>query len=120
MQRRKPINKRRPGPPRRGRIENPEYLAFVRQHGCVVCHLGMLVRDEDEPCVQASLTEAAHVGLRGLSQRCSDTETLPLCATEHHREGPESAHVLSKHFWRVHGLNRDALIAQMQALYRTR
>ena len=87
---------KRPGPPRRGRVRDRKYLAWIRRFACAVCLL-------NRP------TEAAHVGRRGLSQKCSDRETIPLCA-EHHRNGKDSYHKLGKRFWEHHGLDRDALI----------
>jgi hypothetical protein len=51
-----------------------------------------------------------------MSQKCSDRETIPLCA-KHHREGPESHHKLGKKFWEYHGLDRDALIKQLNEEY---
>lgn len=46
------------------------------------------------------------------------SQSLPLCAIEHHRIGPESHHVLGKRFWGFHGLDRISLIKQMQELFR--
>jgi len=60
--------------------------------------------------------EAAHVGEHGLGQKCSDRETVPLCAT-HHRTGKDSHHVLGKKFWAHHGLNRDAIVKDLNRLY---
>jgi len=116
--RRKP-RKRQPG-------DNPAYRAFVRKFACVAC-FGKLVKDfrwmdAIEPDVtmwsrQTSPTECAHVGSRGLSQKCPDCESLPLCAIEHHRVGPESHHRLGKRFWAYHGLDRAGLIQEMQSLW---
>ena len=66
--------------------------------------------------VQITPTEAAHIGERGLGHKCSDRETIPLCA-EHHRTGPESHHVLGKSFWKHHGLNKDALVKELNRFY---
>lgn len=57
--------------------------------------------------------EVAHVGVRGLMQRSSDLETIPLC-TEHHRTGKEAQHVLGKHFWERHGIDREVTIKSTQ------
>jgi len=83
------------------------YLEYIRSLPCCVCPL-------DAP--QTSPTEAAHVGPRGLSQKCPDRETLPLCAL-HHREGQFSQHSMGKMFWAHHGLDRDLLLAVHQAAY---
>ncbi len=111
----KPIPKKRKSA-RRGRVLNPAYLLFVRQFACVVCYGGKLCMPDSlmYPIWQDSRTEAAHVGDRGLGQKCSDEEALPLCATGHHREGKYSAHVLGKNFFAFHRLDRDKLIAEMQ------
>jgi hypothetical protein len=106
--------------PSRKRGEDPRYRAFIRSFGCVACFGGIMPPDEFGPLenlLQGSRTECAHVGRRGLSQKCPDCESLPLCAIEHHRIGPESHHRLGKRFWDFHGLNRVELITQLQALY---
>ena len=117
----KPIPRKR-AKPRRGPVVDPKYRAFVRTFPCVAC-FGGLMADEDfgplEAVLQGSRTECAHVGLRGLSQRCSDRETLPLCRAEHHQHGPESHHKLGKRFWAFHGLDRPALIAEANQRYIT-
>lgn len=110
---RKP-RKRQPG-------DDPTYRAFVRTFGCVACFGGIMEPDQFGPLeasLQGSITECAHVGARGLSQKCPDCESLPLCAIEHHRVGPESHHKLGKRFWGFHGLDRMSLIKQMQELFR--
>src|SRR5882672_9675230 len=114
---RKPIPKRRKGPPRRGRVYDEAYLAFIRKRVCVACFEQLINNPEwQSGHVQKSRTEAAHVGLRGLSQKCSDRETIPLCR-EHHTEGKTSAHKLGKNFWKYHGIDRDKLIAQLNERY---
>ena len=110
--------------PRRGRVIDPLYRDFVRCFGCVACTRGLLTGlcdalhgiDLNIP-VQKSFTECAHVGRRGLSQKCSDRESLPLCAL-HHRFGVESHHRLGKRFWQAHRLNRAALILELNRLYK--
>ena len=91
---------------------------WIRTLDCLVCYLRLFgvelffSRREDG----VRMSEAAHVGPRGMSQKCSDRETLPLCV-EHHREGKDAHHVLQKRFWSYHGLDRDALIAELNARY---
>ena len=85
---------------------NPAYLRWIRTQPCVVRGCGHSFR----------FVEAAHVGERGLSQRCSDLETIPLCS-HHHRTGRDSQHRLGKAFWAHHGLDRDALVKQFNYLY---
>ncbi len=83
------------------------YLDFIRSLPCAVC-----VRLAEAPGgykPQPSQTEAAHVGTRGLRQKCSDYEVLPLCVF-HHRTGPEAHHVLGKNFWAHHGMDKEKLV----------
>ncbi len=93
--------------PRRGVVKDREYLAWIR----------------DQPCALSSplilhcyAIEAAHVGDRGLGQKCSDRETIPLCQW-HHRIGTKSHHALGKRFWVAWDLDRDMLIQQYNAAY---
>ena len=102
MKRTKPPNRKRPGPPRKGRLRDPKYLDWIRTQPCACCGY---------PGV-----EAAHVGNRGLGQKSSDHETIALCVY-HHRDGPYSAHVAGKRFWELQCLDRDALIATYRARY---
>jgi hypothetical protein len=82
--------------------KDPEYLKFIRGLPCLVCaRLG---------------GEAAHVGLRGMSQKCPDREAIPLCA-KHHRTGKDSHHVLGKKFWEYHDLDRETLVRALQVYY---
>lgn len=93
--------------------KNKEYLAFIAGQRCWACEL---VGHN-----QTSRTECAHVGLstsrRGLSQRYSDFEALPLCA-EHHREGDYSIHKLGvREFFDRRGTDRDTAIWHYQQMY---
>lgn len=92
---------------------DPDYLEFIRSLPCWLCELLMANGLLDK---QSSVTEAAHVGNRGLSQKCPDREAIPLCA-EHHREGHQAAHILGKNFWAHWGLVRDVLIEELNAVY---
>jgi len=106
--RRTPVKARR-SKPRRGRVRDFAYLAFIGYQPCFLCvMLGLK---------QTSPTEVAHVGTRGLSQKSSDRETLPMCGDTHHQHGPESQHVLGKSFWAHHGVERDGLLAHYQAKF---
>ena len=76
--------------PRRGPERCPEYLAWIRTLGCVVC--GRVTGG-------ATIIEAAHtnaLGNRGLGQKTSDFSAVPLCAG-HHREAADSYHRLGEH-----------------------
>lgn len=115
-------NRKRPGPPRRGRVRNRAYMKFVTDQPCVICEISraelakMGFTGDKYDITQTLHTEAAHVGVRGMAQKCSDLETIPLCG-EHHRTGKDSHHVLGKRFWEHHGIDRQALIARLNAAY---
>ena len=109
MKRSGPARKKRKGPPRRGPVRDPKYLEFVRTFGCIVCANGSL-----KPAARPS--EAAHVGERGLAQKCSDFETAPMCP-RHHRMDPDSHHRMGARFWSHHGIDKDAVIGQLNELY---
>ena len=99
--------------------KDPAYLVWIRTLPCVCCPSTPkpTLQDGDWRWTdQASPTEAAHVGERGLSQKCPDRQAIPLCA-EHHREDRFSAHRLGKTFWEHYGLNKNTLIAQLNAWY---
>ena len=84
------------------------YLAWLHNFPCVVCvQLNV---------PQTSPTEAAHVGPRGLSQKCPDRVTLPLCR-EHHREGQFSQHSMGKMFWPHFDLELNELLLKFQCRY---
>lgn len=119
MTRRKPIPKKR-SKLRRGPVRDPKYLTWLHhKFGCIICDGGGIypvLRSRVSVWNPYGPTEAAHVGARGLSQKCSDRETIPLCA-RHHRTGSDSHHKLGKKFWAYHGLDRDKLIAEYNRLY---
>lgn len=103
--------------------KDPEYLEWIRSLPCVVCVIatGLTVSDwvmfirNGEFTVRRK-SEAAHVGSRGLSQKCPDRQVLPMCC-RHHTIGANSHHVLGKKFWSHHNLDRAQLIADLQAEY---
>lgn len=99
-----PVRRVRIGPPRKGLVLDESYLRWIRRQACVCCGTRRYV-------------EAAHVGLRGHGQKCSDYETLPLCAA-HHWNGPECHHVLQKEFWTHWNLDRHKLIEELNERYR--
>jgi hypothetical protein len=75
-ERRKPIRHRRIARRRSSREYDPEYmLEWVKKQPCVARSMS--------PC--EGEVEADHAGKRGLGQKCSDRETIPLC-TLHHRQ----------------------------------
>jgi|HubBroStandDraft_1064217.scaffolds.fasta_scaffold235180_3 hypothetical protein len=110
--------------------KDPEYLAWIASQPCLCCEImqrnirawlsGWQIGDEVIPeRGQGSKTEAAHVGPRGLSQKCPDKETLPLCGWEHHREGKLSIHKLGRAFWAMWNIDREREITKYQDRYET-
>lgn len=95
--------------PRRGSEQDPPYLAWLRTQPCVVCL--KLGRD------QASFSDPAHVGVRGLGQKSPGREVAPLCIEHHRRESPIGHHQLGKNFWATYGLERDIVLAQLNEQY---
>lgn len=79
------------------------YLTWLRTQPCLACaSLGN----------QMTPTEAAHTGVRGLSQKGPDREAIPLCSY-HHRLGSVSHHRLGKRFWDHHGIDRERMISNL-------
>jgi hypothetical protein len=107
MKRTKPIPKKRK--PRRGPERDRKYLAFIRSFPCLLCARLVIT--------QHTLTEAAHTGPHGMSQKAPDDRALPLCGY-HHREGVNSLHRLGTAFWKEAGLDREKLVAYYQQLYK--
>jgi hypothetical protein len=109
-QRRIPVRKKRVQP-RRGPDRCPEYLAWIRTLGCVVC-----AKVTGGPIV----IEAAHtnaLGPRGLGQKTSDFSAIPLCAA-HHRENLDSYHHLDETvFSHKHGIYLKELVLLLQSWF---
>lgn len=101
--RRTPIRKRR-SKPRRGRERDPKYLAWIASLPCFLCGIWPV--------------EVAHLGDRGLSQKCHDRETGPLCHNDH-QAGKYALHRLGKRFWEHHGIDKAELIAEYNRRYDT-
>ena len=97
--------------------KDPAYLKWIRTLPCVCCAIGdwgpgwleVLCRSLGAVGVRL---EAAHVGKRGLSQKCNDRETIPLCRW-HHRTGPESHHRAAKRFWEIWAIDKTELIRKL-------
>lgn len=116
--RRKP--RRRPVP-----VADPNYRAWIRRLPCRICYLEVYAWLQVDEIIlfcsglfsrQKSPTECAHVGDRGLSQKCHDRETMPLCR-EHHQTGKDAHHVLGKGFCAHHGIERDQVVRQLNDAY---
>ena len=104
------------------------YLAWLHTLPCLCC-MTTVYKDFSVPIVRAidkraealsglqlSRTEAAHIGARGLSQKCPDREAIPLCR-EHHTEDRFSAHRLQKKFWEHYGLVKQDVIAALNRAF---
>jgi len=92
---------------------DPVYCRWIRTQPCVVCSKwGLRMQG------YAGFVECAHVGMRGLRQKCDDRETIPLCVW-HHRTGPHSVHA-GKGFWSHWKLNRYELIAEFNRRFERR
>jgi hypothetical protein len=95
-------------PPRLDPKRDAGYLAWLRSLPCIVCAKWRLPRLRFNPI------EAAHVGERGIGQKCPDRQAAPLCV-EHYRTGRYSHHALGKRFWDFWKLDRHELIADLNA-----
>lgn len=119
--RRAPIKRtaiKRKTPKVRSGMKDPQYLAWLHDQPCEVNTVPWWRRDVSlsRSICQYGI-EAAHVGTRGLSQKCADRFAIPLCRN-HHRIGPYSAHATGKAFWELHKIDRDEIIARLHSLYR--
>lgn len=85
------------------------YWSWLRDQACCVC--------ASQGAQQQTQTQIAHVGLRGLGQKCNGWEVLPLCRIHHERGLPESHHTLGKRFWLVFRLDRYGLISAYKKRY---
>lgn len=122
--------KRKP-PKKRPGMKDPAYVAWVHLLPCVAC-----VKETDgelslyEAYAVACLcrmyppgywgypaTEAAHVGPRGLGQRCADKFVVPLCAV-HHRTGISAQHKIGRTFWKQFEIDREWVFDTLHDLYR--
>jgi hypothetical protein len=90
---------------RSGEGKSPEYLAWLHSLACIIC---AALRTD-----QATKTEAAHLGPRGLSTKVEDRKAVPLCRRHHealHKLGP-------KMFWTLFALDSEVLIETLNARY---
>ena len=121
-----PVRKKRKGPPRRGRVRDPKYLAWIRTLPCVCCYRALFVGSMAFADFWMSYwyggmwprqpSEAGHTGPHGLSQKSHDRSAIPLCG-EHHRTGKASYERLGKKFWVFWGLDRIELTKELVARY---
>lgn len=94
------------------------YREWIASLLCVACEANPFRRTRG---IQLTETQCAHVGpTRGIGQKCSDYETIPLCRYHHERGYKFSHHTLGKRFWAHHGIDRDAIIAALNQAYAER
>jgi hypothetical protein len=94
----------------------PEILAYwewIRKQRCAVPGCGV----RRLPPFRNPLMDVAHVGVRGIGQKCSGWEVIPLCRKHHRRGFPVSHHTLGKRFWKVHNLDRVQSIRVLRERY---
>ena len=130
---------KRSAPPKRTRLKRskpptlPQWVldwwCWVSSQPCVICSrqamdgawADWMTAEEAltifKQRIQRSDTEVAHVGPRGLRQKCDPREVLPLCGVLHHRLGAYSAHRRGKEFWKFHGLIRKQVVRELQERY---
>lgn len=129
--------KRKPPKARTG--DDPAYRDWLKKWPCYVCLREHFNNPQGFPfheviespsmrltwltllMKRSGQTQVAHVGQRGLRQKCKDREAMPLCAIHHLHQtaggGPESHHTLGKGFWEHHALERNTVIAILNRLY---
>ena len=100
---RQPPHRKRPGPPRRGRIVDPDYLAWL--------HL-------QEGVIRGGKTHSVH-HVRSFGSPKNDRCTLPLEFGYHQiQEGQKSIEALGKAKWQaIHGVDIETAIWKYQQRY---
>lgn len=106
--------------------KDPAYLRWIRTLPCAACYPNLTRTGLVSGWIEAGhfrgilTTEAHHAGDHGMSETPPDATAIPLCA-EHHRTGKDAVHgPLGRKFWAHHGLDRDALIGELNARYQER
>jgi hypothetical protein len=85
------------------------FMSWIKSQQCAVC--------EKLRLINFGSIYAHHAGAHGLSQKSSDRTCIPLCWRHHDRGSSQSIHTLGKRFWVVYGLDRAALIAELNRRY---
>jgi len=111
---------------------DPEYLAWLRTLPCLICWPNLwrsgdvwrlhsvgwrpyVNRSPLDPGLQESPTEAAHTGPHGIAQKAPDHHAIPLCHFDH--QEAKDAQGKSRNWFEQHGLDRDNVIAELNAHY---
>lgn len=93
---------------RQDRKPDKPYLAWLHTRECAA-----LFCRRESPC-KGPIT-AHHAGDHGFGQKPPDSTAIPLCDA-HHQNGPHAIHgKLGKNWWAFFRLDRDLLIADLQA-----
>jgi hypothetical protein len=88
---------------------NASVWDYLRYQASIACAASKL---------QTTKTEAAHTGPLALGSKSSDRQTIPLCGTQHHREGKFSYHKLGeKLFEEYHNLDIAAIVRLLNDEY---
>ena len=92
---------------------DPDYLAWLRTQECIYpdCTSKHLHQWREA----GAWTEAAHTGPHGMAQKAPDCDAIPLC--HHHHQEAKDAQGKSRNWFAEHGLDRDAVIAELHARY---
>ena len=110
--RRSPVQKKRPGKPRRGRVVDKEFLEWVAEQPCLVHG------DHSVACIRWMDGITIH-HVRRNGEPKSDRRVIPLCPATHlHDFGPESIERLGKkEFEKRHGIDIEAAILRYNEEY---
>lgn len=85
------------------------YMLWIKTQQCVACEALRLI--------SFGRIYAHHAGPHGLAQKAPDRTCIPLCWRHHDRGSPASIHSLGKRFWGRYGLDRGAVIADLNQRY---
>ena len=85
------------------------FLAWICSQQCIAC--------ESQRLLSFGRIYAHHAGMRGLGRKADDRTAVPLCWRHHDRGSPVSIHSLGKLFWVRYGLERGAVIAEINERY---
>lgn len=108
------VRRFRPGPPRRGNVEDPAFLSFMAE--VPLCAVAQFAPKFANECSQGLTTH--HVREYGSPK--NDRKTIRLCTAHHlHDFGPWSIERGKKHFEQHTGLSIPALIVYYNEAYET-
>ena len=60
-------------------------------------------------CCRSNQSDPDHTGPRGMSQTAPDRQAIPLCRSHH----DERQHKYPRTFWKMHGIDKDKLLAEL-------